>query len=233
MTKPICAVVGVGPGNGAAFARRFASAGYAVALLARGSTFTRELAANLEDARAYECDVTDAAAIERAFQSIREDLGEVEVLIYNAGSGTWGTVEEVSDSDFETAWRINAMGTLLASRQVIPAMKRAGRGSIVIVGATASLRGGAKFAAFASAKAAQRSLAQAMARHLWPSGIHVALLIIDGAVDLPRTREMMPDKPDSFFLKPDDIAETVFQVTKQNRSAWSFEFEARPFGERW
>ncbi len=93
MTKPICAVVGVGPGNGAAFARRFASAGYAVALLARGSTFTRELAANLEEARAYECDVTDAAAIERAFQSIREDLGEVEVLIYNAGSGTWGTVE--------------------------------------------------------------------------------------------------------------------------------------------
>ncbi len=233
MTKPICAVVGVGPGNGAAFARRFASAGYAVALLARGSTFTRELAANLEDARAYECDVTDAAAIERAFQSIREDLGEVEVLIYNAGSGSWGTVEEVSDSDFEAAWRINAMGTLLASRQVIPAMKRAGRGSIVVVGATASLRGGAKFAAFASAKAAQRSLAQAMARHLWPSGIHVALLIIDGAVDLPRTREMMPDKPDSFFLKPDDIAETVFQVTKQNPSAWSFEFEARPFGERW
>lgn len=233
MTKPLCAVVGVGPGNGAAFARRFASAGYAVALLARGSTFTRELAANLEEARAYECDVTDAAAIERAFQSIREDLGEVEVLIYNAGSGTWGTVEEVSDSDFETAWRINAMGTLLASRQVIPAMKRAGRGSIVIVGATASLRGGAKFAAFASAKAAQRSLAQGMARHLWPSGIHVALLIIDGAVDLPRTREMMPDKPDSFFLKPDDIAETVFQVTKQNPSAWSFEFEARPFGERW
>ncbi|MCH8882997.1 MAG: SDR family NAD(P)-dependent oxidoreductase [SAR324 cluster bacterium] len=233
MTKPICAVVGVGPGNGAAFARRFASAGYAVALLARGSTFTRELAANLEEARAYECDVTDAAAIERAFQSIREDLGEVEVLIYNAGSGTWGTVEEVSDSDFEAAWRINAMGTLLASRQVIPAMKRAGRGSIVIVGATASLRGGAKFAAFASAKAAQRSLAQAMARHLWPSGIHVALLIIDGAVDLPRTREMMPDKPDSFFLKPDDIAETVFQLTKQNPSAWSFEFEARPFGERW
>lgn len=233
MTKPLCAVVGVGPGNGAAFARRFASAGYAVALLARGSTFTRELAANLEEARAYECDVTDAAAIERAFQSIREDLGEVDVLIYNAGSGTWGTVEEVSDSDFETAWRINAMGTLLASRQVIPAMKRAGRGSIVIVGATASLRGGAKFAAFASAKAAQRSLAQGMARHLWPSGIHVALLIIDGAVDLPRTREMMPDKPDSFFLKPDDIAETVFQLTKQNPSAWSFEFEARPFGERW
>ena len=233
MTKRICAVVGVGPRNGAAFARRFASAGYAVALLARGSTFTRELAANLEEARAYECDVTDAAAIERAFQSIREDLGEVEVLIYNAGSGTWGTVEEVSDSDFEAAWRINAMGTLLASRQVIPAMKRAGRGSIVIVGATASLRGGAKFAAFASAKAAQRSLAQGMARHLWPSGIHVALLIIDGAVDLPRTREMMPDKPDSFFLKPDDIAETVFQLTKQNPSAWSFEFEARPFGERW
>ena len=233
MTKPVCAVVGVGPGNGAAFARRFASEGYAVALLARSSAFSQELASGLPDALAYECDVVDAAAIALTFDGIRKDLGEIEVLIYNAGSGVWGTVEELGVDDFETAWRINALGAFVAAKQVIPAMKEAGRGSIIFVGATASRRGGAKFAAFASAKAAQRSLAESMARHLWPGGIHVALLIIDGAVDLKKTREMMPGKPDTFFLKPDDIAETVFQVTRQKPSAWSFEVEARPFGENW
>lgn len=158
MTKPVCAIVGVGPGNGAAFARRYAAEGYAVALLARGTGFTGELAATLDDARAYACDVTDAAAIARAFQAVREDLGEVGILVYNAGSGMWGNVEEVSAEDFEAAWKINALGALLASRQVIPAMKTAGSGSIVLVGATASRRGGAQFAAFAAAKAAQRSL---------------------------------------------------------------------------
>ena len=233
MTKPVCAVVGVGPGNGAAFARRFSAEGYAVALLARGRALTDELASTLPDSRAYECDVSDGEAIATAFASIREDLGEVEVLLYNAGSGMWGSVEEIGADDLETAWRINALGSFVAAQQVIPAMKSAGRGAIVFVGATASLRGGAKFAAFASAKAAQRNLAQSMARHLWPEGIHVALLIIDGVIDLARTREMMPDKPDSFFLQPDAIAEAVFNVVRQDRSAWSFEFEVRPSAEKW
>jgi len=231
--KPVCVVVGVGPGNGAAFARRFASAGYAVALLARSGELIDDLAASLADARAYRGDVTDAASVERAFAAIRTDLGEVDVLVYNAGAGVWGHVEEVSADDFERAWRINTLGALLSAQQVIPSMKGSGRGNIVFVGATASLRGGANFAAFASAKAAQRSLAQSMARHLWPLGIHVALLIIDGVVDVPRTRQMMPDKPDAFFLQPDDIAASVWHTTEQKPSAWSFEVEVRPFGERW
>ena len=233
MAKPVCAIVGVGPGNGASFARRFSAAGYAVALMARGEAFMGELASTLNDANAYRCDASDPETIAAAFDSIHQDLGEVDVLIYNAGAGMWGTVEEVGAGDFELAWRINALGSFVAAQQVIPAMKRAGRGAIVFVGATASIRGGAKFTAFASAKAAQRSLAQSMARHLWPEGIHVALLIIDGAIDLPRTREFMPDKPDSFFLKPDAIAETVFNVAHQDTSAWSFEFEVRPFAEKW
>jgi NAD(P)-dependent dehydrogenase (short-subunit alcohol dehydrogenase family) len=112
-------------------------------------------------------------------------------------------------------------------------MKQKGSGTILMIGATASLRGGPMTAAFASAKAAQRSLAQSMARHLWPQGIHVALVIIDGVVDLPRTREQLPDKPDDFFVRPDDLADTAFALTRQKRSAWSFEVEARPFGERW
>jgi NAD(P)-dependent dehydrogenase (short-subunit alcohol dehydrogenase family) len=231
--KGVCAVVGVGPGNGAAFSRRFAKEGYSVALLARGTGFSGELAASLPDARAFECDVTDAASVERAFAAIREQMGDVAVVVYNAGSGVWGTIEDVDAAAFEASWRINTMGAFLVARQVVPAMKKAGGGEFVFVGATASRRGGAKTAAFASAKAAQKSLAESMARHLWPSGIHVALVIVDGVVDLEATRKRMPDKPDSFFAKPDDIADTAFRLTEQHRSAWSFEVEARPFGETW
>ncbi len=231
--RPVCAVVGVGPGNGAAIARRFASEKYAVALLARTTNFTQKLASELPGARAYACDAADAASVERTFASIRADLGDVEVLVYNAGSGTWGNVEEVSAADFESSWRINTLGSLLASKQVIPAMKAAKRGSIVFIGATASRRGNVKTAAFAPAKAAQRSLAESMARYLWPSGIHVSIIIVDGAVDLAGTRQRMPDKPDAFFIKPDDVADTVLNLVKQKPSAWSFEVEARPFGETW
>jgi NAD(P)-dependent dehydrogenase (short-subunit alcohol dehydrogenase family) len=90
-----------------------------------------------------------------------------------------------------------------------------------------------KTAVFAPAKAAQRSLAESMARHLWPAGIHVALIIVDGVVDLPGTRKWMADKPDSFFVKPGDVAETALGLVRQNPSAWSFEVEARPFAENW
>ncbi|HTQ04376.1 MAG TPA: SDR family NAD(P)-dependent oxidoreductase [Polyangiaceae bacterium] len=233
MKKPVCAVVGVGPGNGAALARRFAAEGFAVALLARSTEVTAPLAEELAGSRAYACDVADPASVEKAFGAIASELGPVEVLVYNAGSGSFGTVEEISVKDFEQAWRVNTLGALVASKQVVPAMKQAGRGSIVFIGATASRRGNVKTAAFAPAKAAQRSLAESMARHLWPAGIHVAVVILDGVVDLPRTRKMMPDKPDSFFVSPDELAGTVLEVTRQKRSVWSFEVEARPFAEKW
>jgi NAD(P)-dependent dehydrogenase (short-subunit alcohol dehydrogenase family) len=233
MSSPVCVVIGVGPGNGASFARRFAQEGYAVALLARRTELTTELAAQLPGSRAYACDVGDPRSIERAFESIRRDLGEVDVLVYNAGSGTWGTVEEISADQLEAAFRINASGLLSATQAVIPAMKTRRQGSIIVVGATASRRGGAKTAAFAPAKAAQRSLCESMARHLGPQGIHVALIIIDGVVDLPSTRQRMKDRPDDFFVKPDDVATTALWLVRQPRSAWSFEVEARPFGETW
>lgn len=233
MAKRVCVVAGVGPGNGAAFARRFASEGYAVALLARSTELSERLASSLPEARAYTCDVTDAASIERAFDAVRRELGDPDVLVYNAGSGVWGNIEQATAEDFETSWRVNTLGGFVASKQVIPAMKRVGRGSIVFVGATASRKAGAKSAAFSSAKGAQRSLAESMARALWPAGIHVALIVVDGVVDLPRTRQRMPDKPDSFFVKPDDVAEIGFRLTQQKQSAWSFEVEARPFQESW
>lgn len=232
-SKLVCVVAGVGPGNGAAFARRFASEGYRVALLARRTEFTMELAAKLDGARAYACDVTDAASVERTFGAIRTELGEVDVLVYNAGVGLWGTVEDITAEAFEASWRTNVLGALLTSKQVLPAMKKNKRGNIVFIGATASRRGVPCTAAFAPAKAAQKSLAESMARHLWPSGVHVALVILDGVVDASATRKRLPDKPDSYFIKPDDVADNVFRLTQQKPSAWSFEIEARPFGEVW
>jgi NAD(P)-dependent dehydrogenase (short-subunit alcohol dehydrogenase family) len=231
--KPVCAVVGVGPGNGAALARRFAREGYAVALLARSRETSEALAAELGDARAYACDVADAASVKAAFAAIRTELGEVEVVAYNAGSGTWGTIDDLTPEGFEASWRVNALGLFLVAQEVIPAMKAKGNGSIVVIGATSSRRGMPRTTAFAPAKAAQRSLAEAMARHLWPLGIHVSLIILDGVVDLERTRKAMPDKPDDFFIAPDGVAETAWWLTRQPRSAWSFEVEARPYGEKW
>ena len=229
----VCAVIGVGPGNGEAFARRFAADGYAVALLARSGELTARLANELPRAKAYACDVADAASIEAAFAQIRADLGDVDVLVFNAGSGVWGSVEDVSPEDFERAWRINALGLFLTARQAIPAMRRRGQGAIIVIGATASRRGVAGTAAFAPAKAAQRALAESMARHLGPSGIHVALIIVDGIVRSPAARARYPDRPEDAFIAPSGVADLAASLVGQDRSAWSFEVEARPYAEKW
>ncbi len=232
MPKPVCAIVGIGPGNGAALARRFAQ-DHRVALMSRTTNLSGKIAAELGDARAYACDVADAGSVERALATVASDLGDIDTLVYNAGSGVFATVEDITAEQFEASWRINAAGLLTASQKVIPSMKAKGHGAIIVIGATASRRGAPRTAAFAPAKAAQRSLAESMAKHLGPSGIHVAIIIIDGVVDIPRTRQSMPDKPDDFFVKPDDVAATAWWLAHQPKSAWSFEVEARPFGERW
>ena len=233
MTKPVCAVIGVGPGNGAAFASKFADNGYRVALLARNEEYLAELAGELVGAVAYLCDVTDTDALTGALARIRDELGPVSVLNYNAGAGQFCHGEDTSVEAFEQPWRIYALGCFVAARAVIDDMRELDGPSIIVIGATASLRGGANFTTFASAKAAQRSLAQSMARHLGPDGIHVAYVVIDGVVDLPRTRAAMPDKPDEFFLRPEDIAESVSFLARQPRSAWTFELDVRPHSERW
>ena len=230
MTKPVCAIVGIGPMNGASFARRFASEGYAVALLSRKTDYSNQIASELESAKAYACDVTNASAVEAAFAAVRTEMGEIDVLVYNAGSGAWGNIEELSAHDFEQSWRINTMGAFLVSKQVIPSMKKKKAGAIIFVGATASLRGKPFTTAFAPAKASQRSLAQAMARHLWPSGIHVSLIIIDGGIK-SLDSEANVDAPET--LNPDDIATTAYFLAQQPNSAWSFEVDVRPSQESW
>jgi len=229
MSKPVCAILGIGPGNGASFARKFDQKGYAIALLSRSTAYSSELAEELEQARVYACDAADPAAIAAAFGEMKNDLGPVDTLIYNAGSGSWKNVEEITAGEFELGWRINTLGALVSSQQVIPAMKEAGKGNIIFVGATASLRGIPFTAGFAPAKAAQRILAQSMAKHVWPMGIHVSIMIIDGGI-------RSPDQPISDSgenLEPDDIASLAHYLTTQPQSAWSFEVDARPMKEKW
>jgi len=233
MDDKVCVVTGVGPGTGAALARRFAAGGHRVAMVARSADRLSELASAIPGARGYPADVGDAAAVRDAFARIRAELGPVDTLLYNAGSGVFAPFLDTLPELFEAAWRVNALGLLLCAREVAPAMVGAGRGTILVTGATASLRGGVNFAAFAPAKAAQRSLAQSMARNLGPSGVHVGYVIVDGVIDIPVTRAMLSDRPDDFFLSPDAIAETFWQLAHQDRSAWTFELDVRPFGEKW
>jgi NAD(P)-dependent dehydrogenase (short-subunit alcohol dehydrogenase family) len=233
MTSPVCVITGVGPGNGAAFTRRFAGAGYRVAMLARSEDRLRDLEAAIPQAKGYAVDVADAASVQAGFARVRAELGAVDVLVHNAGSGAFGDFLHTPPEVFEYAWRVNALGLLLCGHAVVPDMLAAGHGAIIVTGATASLRGGANFAAFAPAKAAQRALAQSMARSLGPKGIHVALVVVDGVIDIPNTRSMFPNQPDEFYLKPDAIADTVLSLVQQDRSAWTFELDLRPFSETW
>jgi NAD(P)-dependent dehydrogenase (short-subunit alcohol dehydrogenase family) len=233
MSQPVCVVTGVGPGTGLAVARRFAAEGYRVAMLARSAEALARFAAATPGTHPVPCDVTDPAAVTSAIARVRAELGAPSVLVHNAGNAVFGSVLDVSETAFEAGWRVNAYALFLLARAVVPDMVASGTGTILVTGATASLRGGAGFAAFASAKAAQRVLAQSMARSLGPKGIHVAYVIVDGVIDMPNTRAFFTDKPDDFFLKPDAIADTYFHLTKQDRSAWSFEVDVRPFGEKW
>lgn len=233
MSSQVCAVAGVGPGNGASFSRRFAQAGYRVAMLARSAERLRELEASIPGTRGYPADVGDATVVRETFTRIRSDLGPVNVLIHNAGSGAFSSFLDTTPELFEQSWRTNALSLLLCGQAVAPDMLAAGSGAIVAIGATASVRGGAQFAGFAPAKAAQRILAQSMARTLGPRGIHVAYVVVDGVIDIPWTRAMLPNQPDEFFLQPDRIADTVYVLIQQDRSAWTFELDLRPFGEKW
>jgi NAD(P)-dependent dehydrogenase (short-subunit alcohol dehydrogenase family) len=229
----VCVVTGVGAGTGAAVCRRFAREGYQVAMLARSAERLAELAAEIPGTTAYPTDVTDESALRATLQKVRTGLGPVEVLVHNAGNASFGDLLNVTDEKFEQAWRINTFALFVCGQELAPDMIAAGRGTILVTGATASLRGGAAFAAFASAKAAQRSLAQSMARLLGPKGVHVAYAVIDGVIDMPTTREFMANAPKESFLSPDAIAEAYWQLSRQDRSAWTFELDLRPFSEKW
>jgi NAD(P)-dependent dehydrogenase (short-subunit alcohol dehydrogenase family) len=232
MSDGIAAVLGIGPGLGAAIARRFAGEGFGVALMARREESVAEVKLEIEDAGGtalhVSADATDPDSVATAFERIRDELGDPEVFVYNAGAFQMGGILDLSPQQFDECFRANCAGAFYSAQQVLPAMVEAGRGTILLTGASAALRGKANFSALAVGKFGLRALAQSMAREFGPQGIHVAHVIIDGQIYTPRVREMMPDREEHTMLSPEAIAETYWQLHSQDRTAWTLELDLRP-----
>ena len=235
MTNKVCMVTGVGEGNGRSISERFAKQGYRVAMLARSKDRLEHYEQEIAGSKGFVCDVTDVESMKATVEKIRRELGPIDVFVHNAGSGMFGEFQSVTVEQMEDAWRTNTLGLFVLGQAVTEDMLNSGGGNIVVIGATSALRGGAAFAAFAAAKSAQRSLAQSMARSLGPKGIHVSYIVIDGMIDIPRVREMdfAKEMADDAFLKADEIAESVYFLTQQPKSTWTFELDIRSYRESW
>jgi NAD(P)-dependent dehydrogenase (short-subunit alcohol dehydrogenase family) len=214
-------------------AHRFAKE-YAVAINARRAGYLKSLAEKIRAEGGQVCeapaDLSDRAQIEALFKTIREQLGPPEILLYNAGSGSWGTITDVTPEQYETTWRVNAYGAFLSAKEAAPDMIAKGRGSMLFTGATAGVKAGARSVAFGPAKFALRGLVQSMARDLGPKGIHVAWINVDGVIDIPGRD--IPQFTEEDMLKPEAIAETYWHLAHQDPSAWTTELEVRPFKEK-
>ena len=230
---PVAIITGVGPGTGTAVTRRFAAGGYAVAMLARNQARLSALEQSIPHARGYVCDVTDTAALDHTLATVNTDLGTPSVLVHNAVGGAFGNFLDIEAQVLRQNFEVNALALLQLAQRLAPAMMAAGHGAIITTGNTSALRGKANFAGFAPTKAAQRILAEAIAREVGPRGVHVAYLVIDAVIDLAWTRQRWPDRAADFFIKPAAIAEEIWHIAHQDRSAWSFNVELRPFGESW
>jgi NAD(P)-dependent dehydrogenase (short-subunit alcohol dehydrogenase family) len=230
--KPLAIITGVGPGTGTAMARRFSGGGYQVAMIARNAERLDAVARDLPDSFAVACDVSDTAGFLAALDGIAARAGTPKVVIHNAVGGAFGTFQDISPDILQRNFQVNVMALLHLARWAAPKMHADG-GALICTGNTSALRGKANFAGFAPTKAAQRILAESIARDLGPKGIHVAYLMIDAVIDLPWTRERFKGRPDDFFIQPAAIADEAWHVAHQPRSAWSFLTELRPYGENW
>lgn len=233
----VAVIVGAGPGLGCALARRFARAEMHVAMAARRGdkldAFAAECSGIHHHARAYGCDATDEQSVESLFQQVESEFGKPDLVVYNAGAFVPKGMLETTVGEFERCWRVGCLGGFLVGRAALKAMlgsggDERGRGTILFTGATASLRGGARFQNLAVGKFGLRALAQSMAREFQPKGIHVAHIVIDGRI---RPQAEAPTGADD-FLDPEAIAETYYQLHRQHRSAWSLEVDLRPWMER-
>lgn len=234
MSEKVCVVAGVGPGIGKACCEFYANKGYQVVMMARSQSYLDEMAACMPASTlAIAVDLSTEATVNNAFAQVQERFGRIDVLIYNAARGSFGSFLDVDPSELEQNFAINTMGLLYCARAAAPTMIARGSGSIMVTGNTAATRGGAKFATFAPSKSAARSLTQSMARELGPKQVHVAYLVIDAAVDGPFGRNLLPDKPDEIFIQPDAIAEAIWYLDQQPQNCWTSELDLRPHGENW
>ena len=241
--KGVCLVVGVGDGLGSALARAFAAEGHVVCMTRRTRNLDalEAVAQSIRDAggaaHAYGVDARSEDEMVALFATIERDIGPLEVVVFNIGANVRFGIRETTARVFTKVWEMACFAGFLAGREAANVMVPRGRGSILFTGATASVRGRDGFAAFAAAKHGLRAVAQSMARELGPQGIHVAHVVIDGAVDgvfIRSNRDNVDDLlADDAILRPRDIAQAFVGLHKQPRSAWTHELDLRPWRETW
>jgi NAD(P)-dependent dehydrogenase (short-subunit alcohol dehydrogenase family) len=220
-------IVGAGSGLSASLARALSRDGVAVALAARSIEDLAALATET-GARAFACDASKPADVEKLFAELEKAAGAPDIVIYNASARSRGPLVELDPAEVANALAVSAFGGFLVAQQAARRMLKKGRGAILFTGASASVKGYAQSAPFAMGKFALRGLAQSMARELSPQGIHVAHVVIDGGIRSARRPESSPDS----LLDPDAIAESYLHLIRQPRSAWTWEIELRPWVEK-
>jgi NAD(P)-dependent dehydrogenase (short-subunit alcohol dehydrogenase family) len=240
----VALLVGAGDAIGAAVARRFAAGGYSVCVARRDAEKSRsvvqDIVASGGTARAVGTDVRNEEAVQALFAQVEAELGAIEVCLFNAGANVKSPLIETSGKLFLRAWELACYSGFLTGREAARYMVPRGRGTILFTGATASVRGGSGLAAFAAAKFGLRAVAQSMARELAPKNVHVAHLIIDGAIDseaihrrLSTATGAMPDLASDSLIQTNSVAETYWALHNQSRDGWTHELDIRPYSERW
>ena len=241
--KGVCLVVGVGDGLGSAISRAFAAEGYAICMTRRArhldelEQLAEEMRTSGGTAHAFGTDARSEEETQALFARIEQEIGPLEVVVFNIGANVRFGVRETTARVFTKVWEMACFAGFLAGREAAKWMVPRGRGTILFTGATASVRGREGYAAFAAAKHGLRAVAQSMARELGPEGLHVAHVVIDGAVDGVFIRENRQGVDEllerSEILRPEDIAASYVALTKQAKSAWTHELDLRPWSERW
>jgi NAD(P)-dependent dehydrogenase (short-subunit alcohol dehydrogenase family) len=241
--RKACLVIGAGDGVGAAIGRAFAREGLSVCLTRRPRNLDQPeaTAQNIRDeggdALAYGVDAREEGEMIALFDRIEKEVGPLEVVVFNIGANVWFPLTETTTRVYTKVWEMAALSGFIAAREAARVMTPRGRGTILMTGATASVRGRAEFSAFSGAKHALRALAQSAAREFGPKGIHVAHVICDGSIDGAFTRSRMLDFEAKLerdeILKPDEIARNYVWLHNQGRSAWTHEIDLRPWTETW
>lgn len=234
-------VIGAGDATGGAIARRFAREGLVACVTRRQADKLAPLVESIRaeggQAHGFGSDARDEAAVVSLVEQIERDVAPIEVAVFNIGANVRFSITDTTERVYRKVWEMGALAGFLMGREVAKVMTPRGHGTILFTGATASLRGSAGFAAFAGAKHALRALSQSMARELGPKGIHVAHVVIDGAIDTRFIAENFPEryasKSQDGILNPDHIAENYWQLHRQPRSAWTHELDLRPWSEAW
>ena len=242
-SRGACVVIGAGDGVGGAIAKAFAAEGLVACVTRRprNGDQLEGLAQEIRDvggeARAYGVDAREEADMAALFDRIEAEVGPIEVVVFNIGANVRFPILETTSRVFTKVWEMACFAGFLTGREAARVMVPRGRGTILFTGATASIRGREGFAAFAAAKAGLRAVAQSLARELGPKGIHVAHVVVDGAIDGVFSRQNIPDiearLEEDRVLKPADIAATYVALHRQRRSAWTHEIDLRPWSETW